>query len=292
LFEKGASVQKAVIPAAGLGSRMLPITKSIPKEMLPVGRKPMIQHVVEEAVVSGIKHICIIIREGKEIIRDYFCAPYPKERKSDPHVDELELLVQEGCELTFVYQPRPLGLGDALLQARDFVGGDPFVLMVPDQLMRSSVPATRQLTGGWLPRVPSIRSSFLRLAKEDVPFFAGARGVELERDVNSREFLISRLQTEEETRAAYSDRTYELRGFGRTIYPPEIFDYLGQDFVNPRTGEVDLWKTFEACAAAGIPHAGLVLEGQPFDMGTFDGYYHYLPRLTEPLAPRVTEQRQ
>src|SRR5215210_1364241 len=101
-------IRKAVIPAAGFGSHMLPITKSIPKEMLPVGRKPMIQHVLEEAILSGIKQVCIIIREGKEVIRDYFCAPYPAERKSDKQTEELERL-KESCELSFVYQPSPLG---------------------------------------------------------------------------------------------------------------------------------------------------------------------------------------
>jgi UTP--glucose-1-phosphate uridylyltransferase len=259
---------------------MLPITKSIPKEMLPVGRKPMIQHLLEEAVAAGLKQVCIVIREGKEVIRDYFCA---QTRKRDQSIDELERL-RSACELVFIYQERPAGLGDALLQAREFAGGESFVMMIPDQLMRSSVPATLQLIRRWRPsESPHVFSSFLRLAKEDVPFFAGARGVEIEREREDGEFVISRLQTEEETRAAFSDSKHELRGFGRTVYPPEIFDYLGQDFINPANGEVDLWKTFEKCAGR-IAHRGVVLEGEPFDMGTFEGYYNYLPRFRESEA--------
>jgi UTP--glucose-1-phosphate uridylyltransferase len=277
-------VEKAVIPAAGLGSRMLPITKSIPKEMLPAGRKPMIQHAVEEAAASGIRQVCIVIREGKEIIRDYFCARQPGERKRDARIDELERLTAE-CELSFVYQERPLGLGDALLQAGEFVAGDAFVLMMPDQFMRSRVPATLQLIRRWngSSSQPHVLSSLMRLAKGDLPFFAGARGVEIESEMGPDEFLLGRLQTEEETRTTYRDHAHEVRGFGRTIYPPEIFDYLGEDYVNPATGEVDLWKTFEASAGR-IAHRGIVVEGAPADMGTFEGYYHYLPRFWEAEA--------
>ena len=274
-------VEKAVIPAAGLGSRMLPITKSVPKELLPAGRKPMIQHAVEEAVASGVRQVCIIIREGKELIRDYFCLRQPKERKRDASIDELEKLSEE-CELSFIYQERPLGLGDALLQAREFVAGDAFVLMMPDQFMRSRVPATLQLIRRWngSPSQPHVLSSLMRLSKDELPFFAGARGVEIESETGTDEFLLGRLQTEEETRAAYRDHTHELRGFGRTVYPPEIFDYLGEDYINPATGEVDLWKTFEASAGR-IAHRGVLVEGAPVDMGTFEGYYHYLPRFWE-----------
>ncbi|HEV2915727.1 MAG TPA: sugar phosphate nucleotidyltransferase [Pyrinomonadaceae bacterium] len=276
-------IEKAVIPAAGLGSRMLPFTKAVPKELLPVGRKPMIQHVLEEALLSGVKRVCIVIREGKEIIRDYLCAPHPESHKRDASIDELERLV-DGCELSFVYQTRPAGLGDAIFQAREFVADDPFVVMIPDQLLLSGVPATLQLIEGFKGE-SSIRSSLLRLPKGDVPFFAGARGVEFETGDEAASgagpLSIRRLQTEEETRAAYRDSAYELRGFGRTVYPPEIFDYLGPDFVNPRTAEVDLWKTFEACALQGIAHRGVVLEGEPLDLGTFEGYYHYLPRFRE-----------
>ena len=272
-------VEKAVIPAAGLGSRMLPFTKGVPKEMLPVGRKPMIQHVVEEASLSGLKRICIVIREGKELIRDYFCLRHPEAHKRDASIEELERLVAD-LELSFIYQERPAGLGDAIFQARDFVGDDPFVMMIPDQLMLSEIPAALQLTRGFQ-KGPSIRSSLLRLPKGEVSYFAGARGVEVEREERgSGELVISRLQTEEETRAAYGEKAYELRGFGRTLYPPEIFDYLGRDFINPRTAEVDLWKTFQA-AAGKIEHRGVILEGEPLDLGTFEGYYHYLPRFRE-----------
>lgn len=270
-------VQKAVIPAAGFGSRMLPITRSIPKEMLPVGRKPMLQHVIEEAVASGINQICIVIREGKEVIRDYFSLKGTAAGETNESVAELRALAAR-CEFTFVFQRNPLGLGNALLQARDFAGNDSFVMMIPDQLVFGAKPAAAQLLMHWHPGT-AIWSSLLRLPKEERSFFAGARGVEYQ-EIDAREVAISRLRTEEETLRAHRDLNYEVRGFGRTVFPPEIFDYLGPEFANPRTGEVDLLKTFEKCRGE-LENFGVWLQGEPFDLGTFSSYYRYLPHLCE-----------
>jgi UTP--glucose-1-phosphate uridylyltransferase len=270
-------VEKAVIPAAGLGSRMLPITRSIPKEMLPVGRKPMLQHVVEEAAASGITQVCIVIREGKEVIRDYFDLKHPPASQTDKTIAELEELMAN-CRCTFVTQKHQLGLGNALLEARDFVGTDSFVMMIPDQLLFGAAPAASQLLRHWRPG-EVIWSSLLRLPKEERSFFVGARGVEYA-ETGAGEVVISKHLTEEETRRAHSGLGYEVRGFGRTIFPPAIFDYLGPAFVNPRSGEVDLLKTFEACFEK-LKVLGIWLEGEPFDLGTFQSYYHYLPKLWE-----------
>lgn len=275
-IETGSRVRKAVIPAAGLGTRMLPITRSIPKEMLPAGRKPMIQHVLEEAVDSGLTQLCIVIREGKEIIRDYFTVN-KTESNEDVRTSDLKRLLSR-CELTFVFQERPLGLGDALLQARGFVGDEPFVMMIPDQLMFGPLPAALQLTKPFEPG-PAIWSSLLKLPKEERPFFAGARGVEYE-ETADREISIRRLRTEDETLQAHAGLSYEVRGFGRTIFPPEIFDYLGPEYANPQTGEVDLLKTVEECRRE-LRIFGTWLEGEPFDLGTFQSYYRYLPKLWE-----------
>jgi UTP--glucose-1-phosphate uridylyltransferase len=275
-------VEKAVIPAAGLGSRMLPVTKSVPKEMLPVGRKPMIHWVFEEAVASGIKQVCIVIREGKEIIRDYFCSPYAYHLKRDVNIERLENLMAR-CEIRFIYQRRPLGLGDALLQARDFVGGDPFVMLIPDQLMRSHVPATRQLLAHWQPG-EVIWSSMIKVPKREVQFFVGARGFAFQPAARAGEYRIERLLTEAETRRQFERCDDEVRGFGRTIYPAKIFDYLGEEFVNAETGEVDLLKTFESWAADGMETRGVLLAGAAFDLGTFRSYYYYLPKLAGEMS--------
>ncbi len=266
------TIEKAVIPAAGLGTRMLPITMCV-----LVGRKPMIQHSIEEAVASGLEQICIVIRPGKEIIRDYLSLKRGAGYAYDESIDELKALMAK-CELTFVFQEHPLGLGDALLQARDFVGDDSFVMIIPDQLMSAHEPAVAQLLARWRPG-PFIWSSLLRLRKEECQFFIGARGVEYE-ESGSNEVAITRLRDEEEMRRAHRDLDYEVRGFGRTIFPPQIFAYLGQEFTNPQTGEVDLLKTFARCTDD-LKCFGVWLEGEPFDLGTFQSYYRYLPKLCE-----------
>lgn len=274
---------KAVIPAAGFGSRMLPITMSVPKEMLPVARKPAIQHLVEEAVQSGVREICIVIREGKEIIRDYFTLRQPEARRKQGErtVEELEALIAS-CELTFLYQQEPRGIGDALLLAKEFVGDEPFLMMVPDQLMLAREPATAQLLRRWHDRA-TVWSSLIRLPKEETPFFESSRGFEIERGESQDVVRIRRILSAEETRATYLDLSYQVRGFGRTVYPPEIFEYLGDDFVNRQTGEVDLLKTFEGFTGR-LTHNAVLLDGLPMDIGTFEGYYRYLPRAWESSA--------
>ena len=266
---ESTKLRKAVIPAAGLGTRLLSLTNGAAKELLPVGEKPLIGHIVDEALASGLDQICVVIREGKESICEYLCST------TAPVICEAESALEKcssAGKFTFVYQDRPLGLGDALLQARDFVGPDSFMVMIPDQLMAARIPAALQLVNRWKPG-SYILSGLLRLSKSDVPFFAGARGVDFVE--GEGQIVIQRLQTDKETRGEYRDQLFELRGFGRTIYPPQILDYLGPEFANPHTGEVDLWRTFQACAGV-IEHRGVVLEGRPMDFGTAAGYDYYL----------------
>jgi UTP--glucose-1-phosphate uridylyltransferase len=235
--------------------------------------------VVEEASAAGISQVCVVVREGKEVIRDYFLTrPFAAAGgKRNRALEELEELTAR-CELTFVFQKRPLGIGDALREAREFVGDEPFVMMVPDQLMRAGVPATLQLTRSWEPGAAAIWTSLVRVPKRDVPFFGSSRGFELSGPVDEAgaAFDVGRILTEEETRALYAGSPYEVRGFGRTIFPPEIFDYLGEEFASRETGEVDLQETF-AAATRTLAHRGVLLEGRPLDLGTFGGYYRALP---------------
>ena len=279
MSQEASTEFKAVIPAAGLGTRFLPLTRAVPKELLPAGRKALIHHVVEEAVRSGLREICVVIREGKEAVRDYFTAPRRSTDARGPGaaaLAELEDLLA-GCELVFVRQARPQGLGDALAAAREFVGRSPFVMMVPDQLFVSDVPAARQLTQRWRPGA-AVWTSLVRLPKSEVEFFGGARGFEVGVADERGVLEVGRVLTDEETRELYRDKGFELRGFGRTVYPPEIFEYLGADYANPQTGEVDLLKTFEQFPGR-LAHRGVVLAGEPLDLGTFERYERYLPRL-------------
>lgn len=141
-------VRKAVIPAAGLGTRFLPATKAMAKEMLPIVDKPTIQFIVEEALKSGIEDILIITGKAKRPIEDHFDANLELETNlREKGKDDLLKLVEETTDINlhFVRQKHPLGLGHAVLQAKTFVGREPFVVMLGDDLMEDDVPLTKQL---------------------------------------------------------------------------------------------------------------------------------------------------
>ncbi|TWP29606.1 UTP--glucose-1-phosphate uridylyltransferase GalU [Apibacter muscae] len=141
-------VRKAVIPAAGLGTRFLPATKAMAKEMLPIVDKPTIQFIVEEAINSGIEDILIVTGKGKRPIEDHFDSnPELEINLREKGKNELLKLVEETTDINlhFIRQSHPRGLGHAVLQAKAFVGNEPFVVMLGDDLMEDSIPLTRQL---------------------------------------------------------------------------------------------------------------------------------------------------
>src|SRR5699024_722825 len=145
---KRMTVKKAVIPAAGLGTRFLPATKAMAKEMLPIVDKPTIQFIVEEALNSGIEDILIVTGKGKRPIEDHFDANLELEMNlREKGKTELLKLVEETTDvnLHFIRQSHPKGLGHAVLQAKAFVGNEPFVVMLGDDLMEDEVPLSKQL---------------------------------------------------------------------------------------------------------------------------------------------------
>ncbi|MBF2417292.1 UTP--glucose-1-phosphate uridylyltransferase GalU [Listeria innocua] len=141
-------VKKAVIPAAGLGTRFLPATKAMPKEILPIVDKPTIQYIVEEAVESDIEDILIVTGKGKRAIEDHFDS-VPELELNLREKNKLELLhlIEEttNINLHFIRQSKPKGLGDAILQARGFVGNEPFIVMLGDDIVQAKTPCAKQL---------------------------------------------------------------------------------------------------------------------------------------------------
>lgn len=142
-------VRKAVFPAAGLGTRFLPATKSSPKEMLPLVDKPLIQYVIEEAVASGIESIVIVTGRGKTAIEDHFDVSFELERLLEER-DKPDLLkemraISEMARISYVRQKEALGLGHAVLQAKDSVGNEPFAVLLSDDIIDAPVPALKQL---------------------------------------------------------------------------------------------------------------------------------------------------
>jgi UTP--glucose-1-phosphate uridylyltransferase len=143
-------VRKAVFPAAGLGTRFLPATKSIPKEMLPLVDKPLIQYGVEEALAAGIDNIIIITSRGKSAIEDHFDISFELEQnleaRGKTQLLELARSVSNMVQVSYVRQKQALGLGHAVLQARDLVGDEPFAVILPDDIIDATVPCLKQMT--------------------------------------------------------------------------------------------------------------------------------------------------
>lgn len=143
-------ISKAVIPAAGFGTRLLPATKAQPKEMLVVVDKPVIQYVIEEAVQSGITDVCIIISDGKEVLREHFTADEALEKllEHKGKKEELEAIrsLNHLANIHLVYQHEQKGLGHAILCAEEFVNGEPFAVLLGDTIIESAQPLTKQLS--------------------------------------------------------------------------------------------------------------------------------------------------
>jgi UTP--glucose-1-phosphate uridylyltransferase len=147
--QPSAPIRKAVFPAAGLGTRFLPATKAQPKEMLPLVDKPVIQYVVEEAVASGIESIIIVTGRGKSAIEDHFDVAFELEHLLEERgkVDLLKQVrsITDLVKVSYVRQKEPLGLGHAILMARDFVGHEPFAVFLGDDIISARVPVMRQM---------------------------------------------------------------------------------------------------------------------------------------------------
>jgi UTP--glucose-1-phosphate uridylyltransferase len=241
-------IETAVVPAAGYGSRMRPLTTFIPKEMFPLGSLPVIEHTIAELVSSGIKRICVVIRKGKEVIKEYLDS-----RRS----------LYEKSEFEFVYQKAPLGLGDALRTAKDFIRGTSFVMAIPDQILLSKRSATRQMLdvckSGF-----GIWNSMVQIPKKEMDFFKGSRPFKYKKG-DGKYYLIQDIST---------DQTSKIRGFGRTVFLPDALEYMTEEFINHETGEVDFLKTYQALKNQ-FPLYGFLLEGRPCDIGTWEGYYYY-----------------
>lgn len=214
-------VRKAVIPAAGYGTRFLPATKAMAKEMLPIVDKPTIQFIVEEAIASGIEDILIVTGKSKRPIEDHFDANIELEQHLIQH-DKLELfeLIKETTNLNlfFVRQSYPKGLGDAVLQAKAFIGNEPFVVMLGDDVMSSEVPLTKQLIDVYNDTHAS-NLAVMEVPHEDTSKYGI---VDPEREIRDGVYNVKQFVEKPKPEDAPSN----LAIIGRYLLTPEIFDIL------------------------------------------------------------------
>ncbi|MFS1664022.1 UTP--glucose-1-phosphate uridylyltransferase GalU [Streptococcus sp. zg-JUN1979] len=219
------NVKKAVIPAAGLGTRFLPATKALAKEMLPIVDKPTIQFIVEEALKSGIEDILVVTGKSKRSIEDHFDSNFELEYNlKEKNKHELLKLVDEttGIRLHFIRQSHPLGLGDAVLQAKAFVGNEPFVVMLGDDLMDITDPTAKPLTKQLIDDYEKTHASTIAVMEvphEDVSSYGViAPQGKGDHGLYSVETFVEK--------PAPEDAPSNLAIIGRYLLTPEIFDIL------------------------------------------------------------------
>jgi len=258
-------VKKAVIPAAGLGTRFLPATKAQPKEMLPIIDTPTIQYIIEEAVNSGIKDILIITGKDKKSIEDHFDkSPLLEELlRSKGKTDLLELIrdISELVDIHYVRQKEPKGLGHAVYCARKFIGNEPFAVMLGDDVVRSDVPCLKQM----LDLYEEVGGSIIGV-KEVPPGDVGKYGI-LDAELIREKVYRCRDLVEKPHPARAPSR---LAIMGRYIIQPEIFDILA-DTPPGAGGEIQLTDALKELAQRDTVY-GYQFEGRRYDVGDKLGY--------------------
>lgn len=260
-------VKKAVIPAAGLGTRFLPATKAMPKEMLPIVDKPTIQFIVEEAKKSGIQDILIVTGKNKRSIENHFDAnPELEQDLKATGKTELLKLTQEitdlGVNLYYTRQPHPAGLGDAIYRAKSFVANEPFVVMLGDDLMRDKEPLTKQLMDDYDKTHASTIAVMKVPHKEVSKYGVIAPEGEVEPGlINVKSFV---------EKPAIEDAPSDYAIIGRYLLTPEIFDILAHTKPG-RGGEIQLTDAIDTMNKTQRVFAH-VFKGQRFDVGNKEGY--------------------
>ena len=259
-------LRKAVLPVAGLGTRFLPATKTMAKEMLPVVDKPLIQYAIEEARAAGIEQFCLVTGRGKTALIDHFDVAYElestlRERGKDDLIAMLDSMKVQPGSMTTVRQQVPMGLGHAIWCARAFIGDDPFAILLPDDLVLSDTPCLKQLadvyqqTGGnvlavtEVPREQTNRYGILRVGQDDGRLAEVVGLVEKPKP---------------------AEAPSNLSIIGRYVLLPEVIQHLDR-MERGAGGEVQLTDGM-AKMIGHSPFHGLRYEGRRFDCGDKIGF--------------------
>ncbi len=259
-------VRKAIIPAAGLGTRLLPNTKTIPKEMLPLVDRPVLQYIVEEAVAAGVEQILIITNRGKSPIEDYFdYAPDLEARLiQDGKEKEAETIryVADMADVLFLRQKETKGLGHAVWRAKSFVGDEPFAVLLGDDIMLSEKPVLKQLVEA------AEANSCSAIAVRQVPdeLIVKYSSVKLEERLGERVWRISDMNEKPTLEEKFS----QFAILGRYVLTPAIFDILASTPPG-RNNEIQLTDGMKEL----VRHekmVGVDFEGRRYDTGNLKGY--------------------
>jgi UTP--glucose-1-phosphate uridylyltransferase len=261
-------IRKAIFPVAGLGTRFLPATKAMPKEMLPVVDRPLIQHVVDEAREAGIEHLIFVTGRNKGVIEDHFDRQFEleltlTERGKKAELKLLEENLPEAGTVSFTRQQSPLGLGHAVWCARELVGNEPFALLLPDVLVQHTPSCLAQM----IDAAKDLDANANIIAVEEVPdervHMYGIVGVG---ESKGKAFAITKMVEKPKKSEAPSN----LSITGRYILQPEIFAILEKQAAGAG-GEIQLTDAMLQLART-QPFYGLKFEGRSFDCGAKIGF--------------------
>lgn len=258
-------VRKAIIPAAGLGTRFLPATKAQPKEMLPIVDKPTIQYIIEEAIASGIESIIIVTGRNKRSIEDHFDRSLELEHalKKSKNEDLLKLVddISNMVDIHYIRQKEPKGLGHAINCAHAFIGDEPFAVLLGDDIVHSKVPCLKQLIDVYEEYKTTILGC-QHVDQSQVNKYGIVDGMLIEDDVYKVKHLVEKPKIEE--------APSNIAILGRYIISPRIFEFL--DKTKPGAGgEIQLTDALKALAMEEAMYA-FNFEGKRYDVGNKLGY--------------------
>ena len=258
-------VRKAVIPAAGLGTRMLPATKTVPKEMLPLVDKPVIQYIIEEAVAAGIEDILVVTNRAKSAMDDYFdYYPELEERLSRAGKERELEEVRRAADLAnifYVRQKETKGLGHAIWRAKRFVGDEPFAVLLGDDIMRSDKPVIRQLIDG----AEAYGASCVGVQEVSAQAIGKYSSVKIE-PLEERVFKVTDMVEKPRPEEIFSN--YAI--LGRYVLKPSIFDIL-ENLAPGYGGEIQLTDGLkELCRRDAM--VAVDFEGKRYDTGNLKGF--------------------
>lgn len=257
-------IKKAIIPAAGLGTRFLPATKAMPKEMLPIVDRPTIEYIVEEAVESGIEDIIIVTGKGKRSIEDHF--DYNFELEENLRIKEKYDLLDKinaasNVDIHYIRQKEPRGLGHAVWVARKFIGNDPFAVLLGDDIVRAEVPALRQLIRQYEETGSSIVGVQTVSDDETERYGIVDPGEKLGRRYEVNTFV---------EKPAKGTEPSNLAIMGRYIFTAEIFEFLGKHEIGTG-GEIQLTDAIQSLNEIQDVYA-YDFEGKRYDVGEKMGF--------------------
>ncbi|MFD1031354.1 UTP--glucose-1-phosphate uridylyltransferase GalU [Metaplanococcus flavidus] len=257
-------VKKAIIPAAGLGTRFLPATKAMPKEMLPIVDKPTIQYIVEEAIASGIEDIIIVTGKGKRAIEDHFDHAFELEETllKKGKTDMLDSVLQtSNVEIHYIRQKQPLGLGHAIWSARKFIGNEPFAVLLGDDIVENDEPGLLQL----MDQHELLGKSVIgvkQVPDEDTYRYGIIDPVSIDGK------LIEVNKFVEKPAPGTAPSNYAI--MGRYVLTPEIFDFLGEHQLGAG-GEIQLTDAIQKLNGSQSVYA-YEFDGRRFDVGEKFGF--------------------